>query len=70
MHEWGYVKSQLPEELWSKVKITIPSPSWSHTQLKDGRAYTSEAYTNDDGYLRDVGESVRQEILALYEAGW
>ena len=68
MDEWLYVKSLLPEDQWKNVKITIPSPSWSHTQLKDGESYTKEAYTDDEEYLRDVGEAVRQEILALYEA--
>jgi methionine synthase II (cobalamin-independent) len=69
MSEWLYVKSLLPEDQWKNVKITIPSPSWSHTQLKDNRAFTKEAYTDDFEYLRDIGEAVRQEILALYQAG-
>ena len=67
--EFEYLKKLLPEHLWKEVKITIPSPSWSHTQLKDGESYTKDAYTDDEEYLRDVGEAVRQEILALYEAG-
>lgn len=69
LHEFEYVKSLLPEHLWKEVKITIPSPSWSHTQLKDGEAYTKEAYNDENEYLKDVGEAVRQEILALYDAG-
>jgi methionine synthase II (cobalamin-independent) len=69
MNEWLYVKSLLPEDQWKNVKITIPSPSWSHTQLKDGRAFAQEAYTDEFEYLRDIGEAVRQEVLALYQAG-
>ena len=69
MDEWLNVKSLLPEDQWKNVKITIPSPSWSHTQLKDGKAFTQEAYTDDMHYLRDIGEAVRQEVLALYDAG-
>ena len=69
MGEWLRVKRLLPEDQWKNVKITIPSPSWSQTQLKDGRAWTPEAYTDEMEYLRDVGEAVRSEILALYEAG-
>ena len=69
MDEWKYVRSLLPEDQWKEAKITIPSPSWSHTQLKDGQSFTKEAYTNDEDYLNDVGEAVRQEILALYNEG-
>lgn len=69
MNEWLYVRSLLPESQWKNVKITIPSPSWSQTQLKDGRAWTPEAYTDEYEYLRDVGTAVRQEVLALYQAG-
>lgn len=69
MDEWLYVQSLLPEDQWKNVKITIPSPSWSQTQLKDGKAWTSGAYTDENEYLKDVGQAVRQEILALYEAG-
>ena len=64
-----YVRSLLPEEKWKDVKITIPAPNWSHTQLKDGNAYTKDAYTDEKEYLRDMGEAVRQEVLALYDAG-
>lgn len=69
MKEWLHLRSLLPEERWKDVKITIPAPNWSRTQLKDGCAYTFEAYTNEQEYLKDVGEAVRQEILALYDAG-
>ena len=69
MKEWLYVRSLLPEEKWKDVKITIPAPNWSHTQLKDGCAFTGEAYEDEEEYLRDVGEAVRMEVLALYDAG-
>ena len=69
LSEFEYVKSLLPEEQWKNVKITIRSPSWSHTQLKDGKAFTQEAYKDDFEYLKDIGAAVRQEVLALYQAG-
>lgn len=69
MEEWMNLRSLLPQEKWKDVKITIPAPNWSHTQLKDGCAYTKDAYTNEEEYLKDVGEAVRQEVLALYDAG-
>lgn len=68
--EFEYVKSLLPDHLWGEIKMTMPSPSWSHTQLKDGKAFTPEAYTDDEEYLKDIGKAMRQEILALYDAGW
>lgn len=55
MNEWLYLRSLLPEERWKDVKITIPAPNWSHTQLKNSCAYTSDAYTSDEEYLKDVG---------------
>lgn len=70
MDEFLSVRNHLPEEKWKAIKITIPAPNWSHTQLKDGRAYTPEAYEDESEYLKDVGEAVRQEVLALYDAGW
>ena len=69
MNEWLYVRSLIPEELWKNVKITIPSPSWSQQQLKDGLQYVEGTYSDDLECLRDIGEAMRQEILALYEAG-
>lgn len=68
--DFEYVKSLLPAHLWGEVKMTIPSPSWSHTQLGDGNAFTSSAYTDDKEYLKDIGEAMRQEVLTLYNAGW
>lgn len=70
MDEFLSVRNLLPREKWGQIKITIPAPNWSQTQLKDGRAYTADAYDNDTEYLKDVGEAVRREVLALYEAGW
>ena len=49
--------------------LEVPCPNWAHSQLKEGTAYAKGVYTNDDEYLDDCGEAVRQEILALYNAG-
>jgi methionine synthase II (cobalamin-independent) len=69
MDDWLYLRSLLPEEQWKNVKFTIPAPSWTHTQVKDGHAYEKGVYASDEEYLQDVGEAVRQEVLALYGAG-
>lgn len=69
MDELKYVQSLVPADLQKEIKITIPSPSWSHTQLKEGEAYTKDAYADASEYLKDIAEAMRQEILSLYDAG-
>lgn len=38
MDEWLYVRSLLDESRWKDVKVTIPSPCWTHLQVKQGNA--------------------------------
>lgn len=68
-NDWLYLRSLLPEDQWKNAKMCIPCPNWAHSQLKEGTAYDLGVYANDDAYLDDLGHAVRQEILALYDAG-
>lgn len=73
IEQWLYVRSLLDESLWKDVKVTIPSPCWTHLQVKQGKAWKEGVYAGesaDEEYLKDCGEAVRQEIMALYGAGW
>lgn len=67
--EFEYLKSILPEEEWKNVKITLPSPSWYHYRYGPKKAYTKDAYTNDDDYFEDVARAYRKELEILYGAG-
>ena len=67
MDDWMYVRSLVPKDRWKDIKVTIITPSWSQTQLK--APYTAEAYTDESAYIKDIAEAMRQEILALYDAG-
>ena len=69
LDDWKYVRSLLPEERWRDVKITLPAPGWWHFQMKDGNAYSAEAYGSDAEYFNDVSAALRQEIMTLYDAG-
>lgn len=45
------------------------APSWFHMRYKQGRAYTEEAYANDEEYFKDVAQVYKAELETLYEAG-
>lgn len=40
-----------------------------HFRYGPKKAYTKEAYTNDDDYFEDVAKAYRTELKILYEAG-
>ena len=70
MEEWKALRSFLPRNLWSSCKITLPSPSYQHIQLKPGTAFTRESgYTSDEQYFKDLGAAYTSEIRALYDEG-
>lgn len=68
---WGLLKSSVPDEsYWSKCKITIPSPTYQHEQLKPGTAYSPESgYVSEEEYFADLAIAYRAELKSLYEAG-
>lgn len=67
--EFNYLKTILPQDQWKNVKITLPSPSWYHYRYGPKKAYTKEAYTNDDDYFEDIAKAYRTELDILYKAG-
>lgn len=70
MEEWKLLRSPLPEDQWCECKITIPSPTYQHMQLKPGTAYTKDSgYTSDEQYFEDLGKAYTAEIMAMYEQG-
>lgn len=68
--EWLYLRSLIPESQWKECKITMPSVTWHHIQLKPGTAYMADSgYENDDAYFGDLAAAYRSEFQTLYDAG-
>ncbi|KAJ5651697.1 5-methyltetrahydropteroyltriglutamate-homocysteine methyltransferase [Penicillium longicatenatum] len=53
----------------ASVKVTLITPSWFHMRYKQGKAYTPEAYANDEEYFKGVAQVYQAELDALYKAG-
>lgn len=61
---------KLSKKLWKECKITIPSISWQHMQLKHGTAWSATSgYDTDKEYFEDLAKAYQREIRALYDAG-
>ncbi|RYO89248.1 hypothetical protein DL766_004556 [Monosporascus sp. MC13-8B] len=69
LHELRLVQSALPKSEWGNIKLTIITPAWFHMRYKQGRAYSKEAYANDEEYFKDVAKVYQDELSMLYEAG-
>ncbi|KAK7226765.1 hypothetical protein V2G26_014768 [Clonostachys chloroleuca] len=67
--EWNTIKSLLSPDQVKDAKISLPNPELFHLRYKKGRAYTKEAYTNDEDYLNDIAQAYRTELQILYDAG-
>ncbi len=68
LEEWMYLRSLLPEEIWRECKITLPSPTYYHMQLKEGVAWKG-VYGSDEAFFEDVAAAYRKEFEVLYQAG-
>ncbi|KAI1179130.1 hypothetical protein F4777DRAFT_535730 [Nemania sp. FL0916] len=68
--EWLLLRENLPREMWSSAKLTIPAPTYQHIQLKAGTAWTAESgYKSDEEYLGDIAKCYAAELQTLYDAG-
>ena len=68
LEEWMYLRSLMPEEMWRECKVTLPSPTYYHMQLKEGMAWRG-VYDNDEAFFEDVAAAYRREFEVLYQAG-
>ncbi|KUI70716.1 Uncharacterized protein YxjH [Cytospora mali] len=68
---WGLLKSLVPDASYlAKCKITVPSPTYQHMQLKKGTAFSPESgYKSDEEYFADLIAAFRAELKSLYDAG-
>jgi methionine synthase II (cobalamin-independent) len=69
LHELRLVQAALPQSEWANIKLTMITPAWFHMRYKQGKAYTPEAYTNDEEYFADVAKVYQAELEMLYNAG-
>ncbi|WRT65251.1 uncharacterized protein IL334_002194 [Kwoniella shivajii] len=67
--EWTFVKNSVPAERAGDTKLTLISPVWYHLRYREGKAYTSDVYANDEEYFADIAKAYRTELDILYEAG-
>ncbi|RBR19201.1 uncharacterized protein FIESC28_05666 [Fusarium coffeatum] len=69
LHELKLVQQFVPKEQWGSIKLTMITPAWFHMRYKQGKAYTPEAYKNDEEYFADVAKVYQAELDMLYRAG-
>ncbi|KAF4434984.1 5-methyltetrahydropteroyltriglutamate-homocysteine methyltransferase [Fusarium acutatum] len=69
LHELKLVQKFVPKEDWGSIKLTMITPAWFHMRYKQGKAYTPEAYKNDEEYFKDVAKVYQDELDQLYKAG-
>ncbi|KEZ43909.1 Methionine vitamin-b12 [Scedosporium apiospermum] len=69
LHEVKLIQEFVPKEEWGNIKLTVITPAWFHMRYKQGRAYTPEAYKNDEEYFADVAKVYNAELKQLYDAG-
>lgn len=67
--EWMHLRRLVGGDMAHLGKMTVPSPTWQHIQLKQGWAYGAEAYRDDRGYFGDLAKVYREEVKALYGNG-
>ncbi|KAF4343498.1 methionine synthase vitamin-b12 independent [Fusarium beomiforme] len=69
LHELKLVQKYVPKEDWGSIKLTMITPAWFHMRYKQGKAYSPEAYKNDEEYFQDVAKVYQAELDQLYKAG-
>ncbi|CEI40030.1 hypothetical protein FVEN_g2288 [Fusarium venenatum] len=69
LHELKLVQQFVPKEQWGSIKLTMITPAWFHMRYKQGKAYSPEAYKNDEEYFADVAKVYQAELDMLYKAG-
>jgi methionine synthase II (cobalamin-independent) len=67
--EWSAWRGLVPKDRWKDIKVTVPSVSYQHIQVKQGVAYSPEVYKNDEEYFEALAKVWRREIAALVETG-
>jgi len=69
IEQFEYLKTLLPREEWGNIKMTLAAPNWYHFRYKEGKAYPSDVYANDQEYFADLAVAYQTELKILYDAG-
>ena len=67
--QFDYLKLQVPKDKQEGLKLTLVAPNWYHLQYKEGFAYPTNVYANDDDYFGDVATAYQDELRILYSHG-
>ncbi|GAO14180.1 uncharacterized protein UV8b_08026 [Ustilaginoidea virens] len=69
LENWKLLRDAVPGDLWAECKFTMPPPCYFHLRLAPGKAYSPDAYADDDAFFADLARAYRKEIRTLYDAG-
>ena len=67
--QFDYLKSCVPAEKAGELKLTLAAPNWYHLRYKQGKAYPTDVYKNDDEYFSDIAKAYQAELKILYDHG-
>jgi len=67
--QFDYLKSLVPSSDTKNLKLTLAAPNWYHLRYKQGKAYPSDVYADDDEYFADVAKAYQDELAILYDHG-
>lgn len=67
--QFDYLKGLVPQSKWKDLKLTLAAPNWYHLRYKEGKAYPSDVYKNDDEYFGDIAKAYQDELKILYDHG-
>lgn len=63
------MKNLVSKDEVKNLKLTLAAPNWYHLRYKQGEAYPSDVYSNDDEYFADIGKAYQDELKILYDHG-
>ncbi|ROW09250.1 hypothetical protein VPNG_05859 [Cytospora leucostoma] len=67
---WALLRGLVPAGDLPRCKVTMPSPTYQHMQLRRGTAFTpGSGYASDGEYFADLAAAYRAELRSLYDAG-
>jgi hypothetical protein len=67
--QFNFVKNLVSPDQVKNIKLTLAAPNWYHLRYKQGKAYPSAVYANDDEYFADIAKAYQDELKILYDHG-
>lgn len=69
LNNWRMLRDSLPKEQWAQCKFTMPPPCYFHLRLAEGKSYSKEVYSSDEGFFTDLTKAYRKEMKVLFDEG-